>query len=339
MKCVMSLIRFFVLGCLSTVAACGSSGSVVQTPVAASTVQPVVYPDAQSSIGFAPSNAGSLPSDGVTFSQPAVSHLTLDAGVLAESDLPVDIRIDGVGGFGATATVTLNGTESVLPLAPSGNFTDGTMTLALGQDYNGVRIAKLTVGNLPGTISEATGDFSSLAQSTSIFVRGYDVDPTDVLARENFFGNAVFTGEVEVLGLQSDPTSANGVNFGTANGTITLTADFDSDRISGRIDLAATDPSAVLASDEFAVPAVGFDLEDVAINGNAFGGEMTLATGDFGAGTTFRDGAYEGRFYGERIGSIGGTVTGAVDGVGENEILLQGGYVADDPIQTGSRFD
>ena len=306
-------------------AACGGGGGGSSTPPVEE--PPFIDPNALSSIGYAPTNIQGI-SDGVTFRQPAVASLSVENGQTSISETDITIRVDGVGSLEAAATITVDGEEFVVPFRPNNRFEDGNLSLFLDRDYNGVRLARLDVGDVTSTTASGT---------STIFVRGFDVDPVKVAERTGF---GFYDGVASALALRDGENPGDPRLFSNGDGTVRVVVDFDEETVTGQINIDATEAGAVLAANEFAFPRTRVLFDLTPIDGNQFSGGLDLRIGDFGEGTTLADGSYDGRFYGLRSGSVGGTFDATLTTDTGPTTLVQGGFVADDPQQAGTgRFD
>ena len=302
-------------------AACGGGGGGSSTPPVEE--PPFIDPNALSSIGYAPSNIQGI-SEGVTFRQPGVTSLAVTDGQTSISETDITIRVEGIGSLEAVATVSIDGEERILPFTPSGIFRDDDVSLFLDTDYNGVRLARLDIGDV--TLDDGTA-------KSAIFVRGFDVDPVKVAARTGF---GFFDGTVSFIGIRDAENPGDARLFTNADGDMRVVVDFDEENVSGVLNIFASDQSTVLAENEFSLPRTRFALNETPIDGNQFEGDLELRIGDYGEGTTLTDSGYDGRFYGLRSGSVGGTINATITPTTGAPTILVGGYVADDSQQAGT---
>ncbi len=148
------------------------------------------------------------------------------------------------------------------------------------------------------------------SNSSGYIVFGFDTDPA-FIATET--GSVDYDGGIDVVGY-SDGVYAN------AEGTITVSVNFDDPRsVTGSLNHGAI---------ENMLDAQTYLLLDGAIDAN--GVTASLSPRDaFQPDETFDGGTLEGTFFGAGAEAIGGTVSFSVSEIGDDEVLVQGGFIAE----------
>lgn len=214
--------------------------------------------------------------------------------------------------FSATegrVTLTL-GDETQLLTTPDEGPADVYTGSVLGTEMllrRGVRTAE--GGELMLVSSDDTGTATRLL---ALVAAGFDTAPAEIDALS---GTALYSGEVVALW-------ARGQDTALASGGLTLTANFDTGRISGAA--ALTDAGA--GTGGLVVPAFSLGFEDGRMTASGFEGLLTAEGADPDS-TVFADGSFAGHFLGSGAPAAGGELsTTAIDG--GFAVSLQGGFLA-----------
>ena len=156
-------------------------------------------------------------------------------------------------------------------------------------------------------------DSASGEISRGFITFGFDTDPDDVAAFNPTSGTATYEGSIDLV------ASGNSTPAVRNEGTITLTADFDGSR----------EVTGNFSHGSFA----GMNSQTYNLTGGSFSGNQISANlvnaGDLSAGQTLESGSLIGNFYGANLDAIGGTVEMTINQNGGDDILVQGGFVAD----------
>ncbi len=167
-------------------------------------------------------------------------------------------------------------------------------------------------GNGDAKLAQATSDGDVFGKDV-YFVYGFDTNPTALS------GDVTYSGDVFAVANQVDNTAFAGGSNTLPGGSITLTADFNDNKVSGRLNL-----------DSFSglTGASSYDLSEADINGNNFSGTFVATSLDTGQSAT--DTVYDGRFFGTDGDAAGGGIGLTITESGQQPIYVQGAFLAEE---------
>ena len=145
--------------------------------------------------------------------------------------------------------------------------------------------------------------------SRSYIVYGFDTDP-DYVGAET--GSFVYAGNINLIGYSDG-------DYATTDGMITFNVDFD-------------DPNGLTGSFNHGTLTGMLNAQTYNLVGGTISGNTVRATlapqNAFQTGETFGSGSLRGNFFGAGAEAIGGTVAFDVQEAADDEVLVQGGFVA-----------
>lgn len=276
---------FFATCALAALAACGGGATSNVVPLSDS--------------GFASADSEIVRGD--SFTIPNAVRMIGDGDVLSLAEQ--DVTFDILAGTDDVA-ITIDGVTYRLPSVGGGVF-----ELIDGDDI--VVVARLGDPLPEAEIIEVFSVIDNRLNASNVVI-GFDTDPAEVAARA---GTATLTGQIFV-------TARNGFNDGFGAGDVSLTADFDRNRVSGTFNVSDLD----LDASDFAIPDAAFTLNSTPISGNGFAGTISQVSGDLDG--TLREAGYAGRFFGQDAPTAGGQISAIVDvDTSDFPTLIEGAFL------------
>ncbi len=342
----MDLKSYMWLTGLTLLTACGSSGSsggdeVDTTTPQASTGFAVAGQTDRASVTFTIRDVPSYEETG-DYSQVVANGgvfvddetgeetpFTLDTFELGSQDVSIGFNDDE-----SEATLTINGntytlTRVIDPEEPDDiiyEFADDTAYVG----FSVTPILDFELGADSSVVTAVSGaELTNTGISTFLDVLGFDTNPEAIAAttgEATYEGNLILVGtnineEGPDDGSETDPDAPT-QGFDGIEGALTMTANFDSNTISG---------NAVLDNDNPEMPLTEtLIFESAAITGNGFSGAVTGDGQFFEPGLSLGDVNYDGHFFGAEGESVAGTLSGEVLVEGADPILMLGVYGAED---------
>lgn len=254
-----------------------------------------------SASGYA--QAGDTVTGGTAFSLPGAVRITGPSGerVFTAQDVDVAIANDG-----SSVTIDIDGESYTLNSSTPGRYSlyDG--------DLEAIYARRIAISPVVDAAELFIYDGDSTELNSAYVVIGFDTDPDTIAA---FSNTATFTGDMEVV-LRNNNDDAFG------DGSVLMVADFDDDTVSGSFSLSDAGGSI----SEFEVPTTTFVMQEASISGNAFAGDVTLATGDIEG--ALESASYSGNFFGAEGESAGGYVNATVSSPDfDHDTLIEGVFV------------
>jgi len=289
--------QFCLLVCLSSpLVACGGSSDPDTDPTA------VFRNDFERAIADVP----------FTASDTSVLEVSSSAVVSGTEDITVELSEDG-----RTLRLTVGSDVISLDRAGNGSFS--------GQAGDAEALVTLTQISAALPLGIAAVEFTQSTDSVSGSLPvGIETSAAFVTAET---GVVTYDGRAELNAAQFKDGQLNVTPLG---GDFELTANFDSDTVSGTILALQADPNDPTVDQSFDI-TIQLDLEMTPISGNSFSGQVTAPFGGFGsAARTLDNLEYSGNFYGNGGEGVAGTLTGSIAETGQSDIQLQGVFFGQD---------
>lgn len=252
-------------------------------------------------------------------------QLRFDGGSTNLSDANVTIRKNDAGEI----TATLNGQEQIFTLSDRRTESDGntygyefkaTNGTTFGvYHFDGTLEELLAEGNGYGTVVSVMGDLGP--ENDTLYNRSFAAigSETRDAALNAKAGSAIFEGDGRIDLYAAENFIDSGSSRDKLRGDVTLTADFDSNQISGTLDNLTLQKAGSSDRNSFAGQ---IDLNPADFGVNIFEGSVTGDQNLAQAGLSLAEGSYTGSFYGPKADEVHGVIdaSGTLNGTDVNMI-------------------